>query len=153
MIDPHLLQRLFLEIPLHDIHFTHCIGNRGSRCKYDSPAAIKFRKILAFKLHVCGFFCAYAADSGNIVHFRKDCGVLEIVCLVHHDTVHAKFFKCYQVILFAFIRQFLKLCLQILLLALHLFHRPAFAVSLLHLLDGSCHFLNLVIQHPCFSLR
>ena len=141
-----MLQKPVLQIPHHDVHLGHRVGNRRTGGKHNAVPAGQLVHIHAFHIHVAGLLAFGLRDTGNAGHLGGDHRIFKIVRLVHHQAVHAQLLKGDDVILAALVVELVQLPLQL------LFHA-------LHLLDGKilgalglqrsclCHYIvNLLLQ-------
>ncbi len=107
MVYSHPFQRPFLQIELHHIQFAHGIAHRGSCCEHDAPAVVDFIKVLAFQVHVHCLLGTSAGYARHVVDFGGNRQIFKMMRLVLHDGINAQFLKGNQVILAAFLCQFL----------------------------------------------
>lgn len=150
---PLLLQKLILQIPHHDVHFSHRIGNRCACGKHDAVPAGQLVHVHALHIHVAGLLAFGLGNTGHAGHFGGDHCVFEVVRLVHHQAVHAQLLKGDDVILAALVVELGQPCLQRFPGTLHLLDRVAFRLLCLGLLDSFQDFFNLALQNGLLALQ
>ena len=143
---PLLLQKPVLQIPHHDVHFSHRIGNRCACGKHDAVPAGQLVHVHALHIHVAGLLAFGLGNTGHAGHFGGDHCVFEVVRLVHHQAVHAQLLKGDDVILAALVVELVQLPLQLLFHALHLLDGEILGALGLQR-SGLCHYIvNLFLQ-------
>ena len=115
-----MLQKPILQIPHHDVHLGHRVGNRCAGGKHNTVPAGQLVHVHALHVHVAGLLAFGLRDTGHAGHLGGDHRILEIVRLVHHQAVYAQLLKGDDVILAALVVELVQLPLQLLFHALHL---------------------------------
>jgi len=143
---PLLLQKPILQIPHHDVHFSHRIGNRCAGGKHNTVPAGQLVHVHALHVHVAGLLAFSLGDTGHAGHFGGDHCVFEVVRLIHHQAVHSQLLKSDDVILAALVVELVQLPLQLLFHALHLLDGKILG-ALGFQRSGLCHYIvDLLLQ-------
>ena len=154
-MDAQLLQCIFLQIFLHDVHFAHAVhhGRRGG--KYDAAPAVQAAQIFGFHVHIKGALAAVAvAQARYVIHVAGEKQVFVFVRFVHKDAVNAHVFKVDIIRVTSFCFQLLQLHFQALFRLLHVLHAAGLlAVVPLLLLYRSGDLVNGVLIEGFFVFR
>ena len=141
-----LLQKPVLQIPHHDVHLGHRVGNRRTGGKHNAVPAGQLVHIHAFHIHVAGLLAFGLGDTSHTGHLGGDHCIFEIMRLIHHQAVHAQLFKGDDVILAALVVELVQLPLQLLFHALHLLDGKILG-ALGFQRSGLCHYIvDLLLQ-------
>ena len=89
-----LIQQVRLQILLHNVHFGHRVHNRRSSGKHDTTATVQLLQVAHLGVKVkCPLGAILITQARYIGHTGGVEQVLEIVGLVHKDTVNTQLFK------------------------------------------------------------
>ena len=144
---PKLIQQIRLQILLHDVHFAHGVHNRCCSGEHDTTAAVQLLQVAYLGVKVKSSLAAVLiAQTSNIGHGSGVEQILEVVGLVHEDTVHAQLFKINVPLILGAVRQFFNLGLQGFALLFQVLNRKALAaLFFLCFLNGPDHAVNLLL--------
>ena len=106
-MDSQLLQRVLLQICLHDVHLRHAVGYGRSRGKHHAlVSAALFADILDLHLHIARPRARRVRDARYVVHLCVQKKIFVRIRFVHEQIIHAQIFKDEHVVLFARVGQF-----------------------------------------------
>lgn len=101
-------------------------------------------KIHTLHQHITAFLAFCLGNARNIAHFGGNHGVFEIMCLIHHQAVHAHILKGDDVILALLVVEPVQLFLELLPCPLHLFDGEILSTRAFQ----KCDLVNDVINLP-----
>ena len=100
-------------------------------------------KIHTLHQHITAFLAFCLGNARNIAHFGGNHGVFEIMCLIHHQAIHAQILKGDDVILALLVVELVQLFLELLPCPLHLFDGEILAVLIFEFCNRSLNLINL----------
>ena len=139
-----LFQQTSLQVAHHDVHFRHGVRNRCAGRKHDTMPTGHLIKIHTLHQHITAFLAFCLGNARNIAHFGGNHGVFEIMCLIHHQAVHAHILKGDDVILALLVVEPVQLFLELLPCPLHLFDGEILSTRAFQ----KCDLVNDVINLP-----
>ena len=147
MLNAQLLQRIRLQVLLHDVHFRHGVHNRRCRSEYHTAAAVKLLQVTYLSVKVKGSLCAFClAQAGNIAHSGGIFEILKVVCLVNKQAVHTQILEHGTVLVLGLVGQLFQLGFQLLTFCLQLLYGKALtALGFFFRIEGEHDAVNLFL--------
>ena len=144
------VQKVALQITLHGVKLNNAVHNGGSGCEHDATSAVQLLEVADLHVEVkCPLAAFLVSKVSDTLHLGRVEKVLEIVGLVHEQSVNAKLLKVDVVYVLFAVAQLFQLRFKRLLAALHIADRRVLTGCTLTLQNRHFQGVNLALV-KCF---